>query len=64
MLRDESNCDGGSIVEKLESFVQGKVSESFASGLGFFFDLVFQLQVPTTWYGRKLLNKMYCYLTF
>lgn len=23
MLRDESNCDGGSIVEKLESFVQG-----------------------------------------
>ena len=24
MLRDESSCDGGSIVEKLESFVQGK----------------------------------------
>lgn len=24
MLRDESNCDGGSIVEKLESFVQGR----------------------------------------
>lgn len=23
MLRDESSCDGGSIVEKLESFVQG-----------------------------------------
>lgn len=36
MLRDESNCDGGSIVEKLESFVQGKVSESFATGLGYF----------------------------
>ena len=25
MLRDESTCDGGSIVEKLESFVQGVV---------------------------------------
>lgn len=25
MLRDESSCDGGSIVEKLESFVQGTV---------------------------------------
>lgn len=36
MLRDESNCDGGSIVVKLESFVQGKVSESFAIGLGYF----------------------------
>lgn len=36
MLRDESNCDGGSIVEKLESFVQGKVSESFATGIGYF----------------------------
>ena len=36
MLRDESNCDGGSIVVKLESFVQGKVSESFAIGLGHF----------------------------
>ena len=25
MLRDESSCDGGSIVEKLKSFVQGTV---------------------------------------
>ena len=30
MLRDESSCDGGSIVEKLESFVQGKDIPLFA----------------------------------
>lgn len=30
MLRDESSCDGGSIVEKLESFVQGKDVPLFA----------------------------------
>ena len=34
MLRDESSCYGGSIVEKLESFVQGTVCMAKYEGFG------------------------------
>lgn len=62
MLRDESNCDGGSIVEKLESFVQGKVSESFAIGLGYFLWQCISGAGPY-YVAWQELNQIYCYLT-